>query len=127
MSDAQKPPVLRSESGPSALGCRGVVSGRLRHARLAPEIRDGLKREGGGTGGRVGVTGAAGGGDGDANIEKGVSGKQIDETTIVAADASMIDPADLLSDQRASDECRAHLCSVMAKHAVTTEARRAMG
>ncbi len=77
------------------------------------------------TGARVGVTGAASHAFRASNVESALSGKPLDEQTIAAAVANMVDPADLLSDLSASDEYRAHLCSVMAKRAITTATERA--
>ena len=79
------------------------------------------------TGARVGVTGAATHAFRASNVESALSGKPLDAQTIAAAVANMVDPADLLSDLSASNEYRAHLCSVMAKRAITAAAERAMG
>ena len=79
------------------------------------------------TGARIGVTGAAAHAFRASNVEFELSGKPLDEQTIADAVANMVDSADLLSDLSASDEYRAHLCSVMAKRALTTAAQRAMG
>ena len=79
------------------------------------------------TGSRVGVTGAATHAFRASNVESALSGKPLDAQTIAVAVANMVDPADLLSDLSASAEYRAHLCSVMAKRALTTAAQRAMG
>ena len=79
------------------------------------------------TGARVGVTGAASHAFRASNVEFELSGKSLNEQTITDAVANMVDPADLLSDLSASDAYRAHLCSVMAKRALTTAAGRAMG
>ena len=79
------------------------------------------------TGARVGVTGAATHAFRASNVEVELSGKPLNAQTIAAAVANMVDPADLLNDLSASNEYRAHLCSVMAKRAITTAAERAMG
>ena len=79
------------------------------------------------TGARVGVTGAASHAFRASNVEFELSGKPLNEPTITAAVANMVDPSELLSDLSASDEYRAHLCSVMAKRALTTAAERATG
>ena len=77
------------------------------------------------TGARVGVTGAATHAFRASNVESALSGKPLDEQTITDAVTNMVDPGDLLSDLSASDEYRAHLCSVMAKRALTTATERA--
>lgn len=77
------------------------------------------------TGARVGVTGAASHAFRASSVEFELSGKPLDEATIVAAVASMADPSEMLSDLSAGSEYRAHLCSVMAKRALTTAAARA--
>ncbi len=77
------------------------------------------------TGARVGVTGAATHAFRASNVESALSGKPLDEQTIAAAVANMVDPADLLSDLSASVAYRSHLCSVMAKRAITTATERA--
>lgn len=77
------------------------------------------------TGARVGVTGAASHAFRASHVEFELSGKPLDEATIAAAVAGMADPHEMLSDLSASGEYRAHLCSVMAKRALTTAAARA--
>jgi carbon-monoxide dehydrogenase medium subunit len=59
-----------------------------------------------------------------SSLEAALAGKKLDEPTLAAACASVIAPDDLLSDQVASNEYRAHLASVLARRALTRAASR---
>jgi aerobic carbon-monoxide dehydrogenase medium subunit len=58
-------------------------------------------------------------------LEAALVGKPLDEPTLAAACASVIAPDDLLSDQVASSEYRAHLASVLSRRALARAAARA--
>lgn len=77
------------------------------------------------TAARVGVTGAAPTAFRATDMENALIGKPLDQQTISDAAANVPDPLDLLSDLVASAEYRAHLCSVLAKRALTAAASRA--
>jgi carbon-monoxide dehydrogenase medium subunit len=74
---------------------------------------------------RVALTGAGSHAMRLPALEAALVGKQLDEQTLAAACASVIAPDDLLSDQFASSEYRAHLASVLARRALTRAAARA--
>jgi carbon-monoxide dehydrogenase medium subunit len=57
-------------------------------------------------------------------LEAALVGKPLDEPTLAAACASVIAPDDLLSDQVASSEYRAHLASVLSRRALARAAAR---
>jgi aerobic carbon-monoxide dehydrogenase medium subunit len=73
---------------------------------------------------RVAVTGAGANAMRLSSLETALAGKPLDEPTLAAACASVIAPDDLLSDQFASNEYRAHLASVLARRALTRAAAR---
>jgi carbon-monoxide dehydrogenase medium subunit len=74
---------------------------------------------------RVALTGAGAHAMRLPTLEAALVGKPLDEQTLAAACASVIAPDDLLSDQFASSEYRAHLASVLARRALTRAAARA--
>jgi carbon-monoxide dehydrogenase medium subunit len=74
---------------------------------------------------RVAVTGAASHAMRLPALEAVLVGKQLDEQTLAAACQKVIGPDDLLSDQFASSEYRAHLVSVLSRRALTRAAARA--
>ncbi|MFQ5708168.1 MAG: FAD binding domain-containing protein [bacterium] len=76
------------------------------------------------TAARVGVTGAAASAFRATDVENALIGETLDAATISDATAKVANPSDLLSDLFASAEYRAHLCSVLAKRAVTTAVER---
>ncbi|MFQ5572262.1 MAG: FAD binding domain-containing protein [Rhodothermales bacterium] len=71
------------------------------------------------TAARLGITGAGPSAFRATGVEQVLIGQPLNEQTIGAAVADMVDPADLMSDLGGSAEYRAHLCSVMAARALT--------
>ncbi|MFQ5631193.1 MAG: FAD binding domain-containing protein [bacterium] len=76
------------------------------------------------TAARVGVTGAAPGAFRATGVENALVGTNLSEQDIETATQNVADPADLLSDLAGSGEYRTHLCSVMAKRAISAAASR---
>lgn len=76
---------------------------------------------------RIGITGAATHAFRAEGAETRLVGNQLDAAAIAGAVAEIADPGDMLSDVGASSEYRAHLCSVMAKRAVSAAYAQAMG
>lgn len=76
---------------------------------------------------RVGVTGASDHAHRAMHVENNLVGNTLNEQTIAAATAKVADASDLLNDTGASAEYRAHLCTVMAKQAISAAAERARG
>ena len=74
---------------------------------------------------RVAITGAASHAMRLPSLEAALVGKPLDGATLTAACANVIAPDDLLSDQFASSEYRAHLVSVLSRRALTRAAARA--
>lgn len=79
------------------------------------------------TGARIGITGAATHAFRAEEAEMRLVGKQLNASVVDDAVAGIADPRDMLSDIGASSEYRAHLCSVMAKRAVSAACAEAMG
>jgi aerobic carbon-monoxide dehydrogenase medium subunit len=73
---------------------------------------------------RVAVTGAGSHAMRLTSLEAALAGKALDDRTIAAACENVIAPDDLLSDQFASNEYRAHLVSVLSRRALTRAAAR---
>jgi carbon-monoxide dehydrogenase medium subunit len=73
---------------------------------------------------RVAITGAASHAIRLASLEAALVGKPLDEQTLAAACQQVIGPDDLLSDQFASSEYRAHLAAVLSRRALTRAAAR---
>lgn len=73
---------------------------------------------------RVAVTGAGSHAVRLSSLESALVGKALDEGTLTAACKTVIVPDDLLSDQFASSEYRAHLVSVLSRRALTRAAAR---
>jgi aerobic carbon-monoxide dehydrogenase medium subunit len=73
---------------------------------------------------RVAVTGAGAHAMRLTSLEAALVGKALDEATLTAACQNVVAPDDLLSDQFASSEYRAHLASVLARRALTRAAAR---
>jgi carbon-monoxide dehydrogenase medium subunit len=73
---------------------------------------------------RVALTGAGAHAMRLPALEAAIVGKPLDEQTLAAACQKVIEPDDLLSDQFASSEYRAHLASVLARRALTRAAAR---
>jgi aerobic carbon-monoxide dehydrogenase medium subunit len=74
---------------------------------------------------RVAVTGAGSHATRLSSLEAALVGKALDEQTLAAACQQVIAPDDLLSDQFASSEYRAHLAAVLSRRALTRAAARA--
>lgn len=74
---------------------------------------------------RVAITGAGSHALRLSSLEAALAGKPLDEQTLAAACQQVIAPDDLLSDQFASSEYRAHLTSVLSRRALTRAAARA--
>jgi carbon-monoxide dehydrogenase medium subunit len=74
---------------------------------------------------RVAVTGAGSHAMRLPSLEAALVGKALDDQTLAAACQNVIAADDLLSDQFASSEYRAHLASVLARRALTRAATRA--
>jgi carbon-monoxide dehydrogenase medium subunit len=73
---------------------------------------------------RVALTGAGSHALRLSSLESTLVGKPLDEPTIAAACEKVIAPDDLLSDQFASSEYRAHLAAVLSRRALTRAAAR---
>jgi aerobic carbon-monoxide dehydrogenase medium subunit len=73
----------------------------------------------------IGVNGVSGKGYRAAAVEKALTGKALDETTVAAAAAHAADGIDAQSDLYASGEFRKHLATVYTKRAVLLAASRA--
>jgi carbon-monoxide dehydrogenase medium subunit len=73
---------------------------------------------------RVAVTGAGSHAMRLSSLEAALAGKPLDEQTLAAACQQVIAPDDLLSDQFASSEYRAHLADVLSRRALTRAAAR---
>ena len=82
-------------------------------------VADGLCRAA-----RVAVNGAGSHAVRLTSLEAKLAGKPLDEQTLAAACQDVIAPGDLLSDQFASSEYRAHLASVLSRRALTRAAAR---
>ena len=76
------------------------------------------------TAARVGITGAAPTAFRATSVENALVGSSLSAQDIEAATKNVADPSDLLSDLAGSSEYRAHLCSVMAKRAISAAASR---
>jgi carbon-monoxide dehydrogenase medium subunit len=74
---------------------------------------------------RVAITGAGSHAIRLPSLEAALVGKSLDDQTLAAACQNVIAADDLLSDQFASNEYRAHLASVLARRALTRAAARA--
>jgi carbon-monoxide dehydrogenase medium subunit len=74
---------------------------------------------------RVALTGAASHAIRLSSLEAALVGKPLDEPTLAAACQQVIAPDDLLSDQFASSEYRAHLAAVLSRRALARAAARA--
>lgn len=74
---------------------------------------------------RVAITGAGSQAMHLPSLEAVLVGKPLDEQTLAAACQHVIAPDDLLSDQFASNEYRAHLADVLSRRALTRAAARA--
>ena len=77
------------------------------------------------TAARVAVTGAASSPFRVPAVEQALEGSALDDASVSAAVAGMVDAGDLMSDSAGSAEYRAHLCSVMARRAIGQAAARA--
>jgi carbon-monoxide dehydrogenase medium subunit len=73
---------------------------------------------------RVALTGAGSHSMRLPSLEAALTGKPLDEQTLAAACQNVIAPDDLLSDQFASSEYRAHLAAVLSRRALTRAAAR---
>jgi aerobic carbon-monoxide dehydrogenase medium subunit len=73
---------------------------------------------------RVAITGAGSHAMRLSSLEAALAGKPLDEQTLAAACQQVIAPDDLLSDQFASSEYRAHLADVLSRRALTRAAAR---
>jgi carbon-monoxide dehydrogenase medium subunit len=73
----------------------------------------------------VGITGAAAYAFRAADVENALVGKKLDERSISAATTKVADASDLRGELFASEEYRAHLCSVLAKRALVASMERA--
>jgi aerobic carbon-monoxide dehydrogenase medium subunit len=73
---------------------------------------------------RVAITGAASHAIRLSSLEAALAGKPLDQQTLAAACQHVIAPDDLLSDQFASSEYRAHLAAVLSRRALTRAAAR---
>jgi carbon-monoxide dehydrogenase medium subunit len=73
---------------------------------------------------RVALTGAGSHAVRLSSLEAALVGKPLDEATLAAACQNVIAPDDLLSDQFASSEYRAHLAAVLSRRALTRAAAR---
>jgi carbon-monoxide dehydrogenase medium subunit len=73
---------------------------------------------------RVAITGAGSNAMRLSSLEAALVGKPLDEQTLAAACQRVIAPDDLLSDQFASSEYRAHLADVLSRRALTRAAAR---
>jgi aerobic carbon-monoxide dehydrogenase medium subunit len=73
---------------------------------------------------RVALTGAGSHAVRLTSLETALAGKPLDEATLAAACQNVIAPDDLLSDQFASSEYRAHLAAVLSRRALTRAAAR---
>lgn len=76
---------------------------------------------------RVAVTGAGSHATRLTSLEAALVGKALDEATLTAACQNVIAADDLLSDQVASSEYRAHLVSVLSRRALVRAVARAAG
>jgi aerobic carbon-monoxide dehydrogenase medium subunit len=76
---------------------------------------------------RVGITGAATHASRARGVEQALAGRPLDLASVEAACGSAADGLDLLSDNYASSEFRAHLTRVIARRALMEAAGRARG
>jgi carbon-monoxide dehydrogenase medium subunit len=76
---------------------------------------------------RIGITGAGSHAARATSVEQAIAGKQLDDATVSQAAASAADGLDLLSDNYASADYRAHLAQVLTKRAILAAAEAARG
>ncbi|HEV8192298.1 MAG TPA: xanthine dehydrogenase family protein subunit M [Ktedonobacterales bacterium] len=71
---------------------------------------------------RIGITGASSRAVRATSVEQAIAGKQLDDATVGPAASSAADGLDLMSDNYASSDYRAHLTQVMTKRAIMAAA-----
>ncbi len=76
---------------------------------------------------RIGITGAGSHAGRATSVEQAIAGKQLDDATVSQAAVSAADGLDLLSDNYASADYRAHLAQVLTKRALLAAAEAARG
>lgn len=124
LTSVRLPPIDQPRTGSAYVKHRHPASGYA-VVGVAAIVR--LAEDGTCQSAQVGITGPATYATRDSAVEQALAGKSLTDATLADASSHAADGLDLMSDNYASSEFRAHLTRILTRHALNEAAARARG